>query len=831
MNEAIAPAEDNSLLENQVAELYRNANLANLAISAIAIFLAGILWPVADPIVLLSWCGYTLAITLARTIITPLFNKSKILSPNPKFWLTLYSTGVFLSGLGWGAVILFVVPVEASFHLVSAIFVVSGLVTASAGSMASLKHGFAIFSIPALLPGALNLILLNQTDTALIGLFICGYLLFISMVALRLHEVILHSLRKQFESAKFVGEVQEIHEALIARYDALEKELELSKQIVLTLQATLEQKNVEQASNTSAAERRLKGGRYNVLLEKLHGGSWDYNLKTSEVRFSSQWLTMMGYKEDEVYRSMDFWASLLHPDDRTEVLANLHAHINGKKPEYFSSHRLKSRSGEWIWVFSRAQPVAWGTFGEVLNMVCVEIDIEDPEIHLAAKMTSVNFKASDWLHSEAMFIQRLQYALQTTSIEHIQHAFCQICVYSIDIPADENLQSGGNALAEQLANILIKECRHQEPVLELGNNSFVVLLESHSIEKALNKAAALQEVINSHQFSIGRERFSVNTYIGITPLFDSHRTISEIFEDAETACNIASSDTRDNIFVYQRGNVEFDSGTLEKRIFAKIRYILANKRLHLTAASLKPLANHASNPGKLFWLAATMPELKNFAFAVMDLHDSAETNSLATAFDLCAINMFHEWVLAQPKSHTEHQNVYIYDCKLISILDEEFTENIKQLFVDDSPAKYFLCMAIPEAVFIDHNAKVRLLIDALKPAGVKFALTDFGSVPFTFEYLKNLPVDYLKLHDSLIANIDTDKTSLLTIKYFNEIGNAMNFKTIAFGLDNTLQEAALNRAGTHFVRSSAPDTQSLNTNISSTANKPSLATGIDANPK
>lgn len=829
MTEASAQAADESgLLETQVNELYRNSNLANLAITGIALFLAGILWPVADPEVLIAWYSYTLIITLVRTIITLRYRNANPAPANLKLWLNLYSGGVFLSGLGWGSVILFIVPVEARFHLVSAIFVISGLVTASAGTMASLKHGFAIFSIPALLPGALNLILLNETDTVLIGCFICAFLIFISMVALRMHEVILYSLRKQFESAKFVVEVQEIHEALVARYDDMESQLKLSKQKIANLQAALEQKNSEYASVAEAAERRSKSDRSNVLLDKLHGGAWDYNLKTGEIRFSSQWLNMLGYREDEVYSSMDFWKSLLHPDEKTEVLQNLNSHINGKIPKYFSSHRLRAKSGEWMWVFSRGQPVAWGTFGEILNMVCVEIDIEDPETYLAGKLTSVNFKASDWLHSETMFMQRLQYALLTTSIENIKHALCHISVYSPDLPTDETLLPG-KELSNQLANILIRECRHEEPVLDLGNNSFVVLLENQSIDKAMTKVASLQKVINSQQFGIGGQRFHVHAYIGITPIFDTHKTISEIFEDAETACNIAG-DTHENIFVFQSGNVEYDAGTFEKRIFAKIKEILATKRLHLTATSLKPVASPAGNPTKLFWLAATLPGLKNSVFAVNELHDSPENNSLATAFDLCAIEMFHTWALAQPKSYTEQQNIYVFECKLSSILDDAFMARVLQLYTSNIPVKYSLCMAIPEAVFIAHNEKVRLLIDALKPAGVKFALTDFGASSFSYDYMKNIPVDFLKLHDSLIAHIDTDKASFLTVKYFNEIGHALNFKIIAFCADSEPREAALNKIGIHYIRNAVSDSQSLNTPNALAASKPFLANEPAANP-
>jgi PAS domain S-box-containing protein len=367
---------ESSLLGTQVTELYRNSRLSGLANVAVATFLGAIMLPVASTGILLAWYLYTILTTIGRVLLARQYNRAH--ATNPERWLNLYTAGLFMSGLGWGAVLLFIVPVSEQFHLISAIFVISGLATAAAGSMASVKHGFAVFSIPALLPGALKLILINENSTVLIGCGVCAFLIFIAVVALRIHEVILYNLKKQFESAKFVVEVQEIHEALISRYDDLEAQLKRSNQKVLELQAALDLKNAEHTAATTDAERKAKGDKFSYLLDKLHGGAWNYNLKTSEIRFSTQWLNMLGYKEDEVYATMDFWKSLLHPDEATEVIEKFQSHLAGKIPQYFSSHRLRARTGEWRWVFSRAQPVAWGTFGEVLDMVCVEIDIEDP---------------------------------------------------------------------------------------------------------------------------------------------------------------------------------------------------------------------------------------------------------------------------------------------------------------------------------------------------------------------------------------------------------------------------------------------------------------------
>lgn len=814
MSESSSQVNDHSLLENQVRELYRSSNLANLTAFAIATLLGVILWPVANPAVLLLWYLYSCAIAVARAVITYRYRHTE--NPEPKYWLNLHATGLFMAGLGWGAVLLFVVPVDELFHLASAIFVIAGLATASAGSMASVKHGFAVFSIPALLPGALKLIVMNENLTVLIGCGICAFLIFIAMVALRIHEVILYNLRKQFESAKFVVEVQEIHEALIARYDELEHQLQRSTQKIQELQAQLDQKSAEHTAITTDAERKAKSDKFSYLLDKLHGGAWNFNLKTSEIRFSPQWLNMLGYREDEVYATMDFWRSLLHPDEAAEVVDKFQSHLSGKIPQYFSSHRLRTRAGEWKWVFSRAQPVAWGTFGEVLDVVCVEIDIEDPETYLARKLTSVNFKASDWLYSDAMFMQRLQYAMQTTSIENVEHALCHINVYSTDMPAEGSV-APGNELSKQLANILIRACRQEDPVLDLGNNSFAVLLENLSIDTALNKAAMLQKTINAHPFAAQGQNFTVSTSIGITPIFDTRRSAAEIFEDAETACKIAFSGAPDNIFVFQRDNAEFDADTLEKRILAKVNAILEDKGLQITPVALKPLASFAGSHARLTWLTAALPGLKNYAAAIQELHDPSGSTALSRAFDLCVIRMFHDWAQAQPKAQAP--SVHIVECKPGSILDPDFRGQLLELFAD-SPRAHSLCIGIQEPTYTAHKEQVLAFIDALKPLGIKFALTDFGIGAISFDYMKHLPVDYLELHDQLIASIDTDKTSLVTIKYLNEISHVLNLRTIAFSIESELHEAGLAQIGTDYIRQFTPDTQVRSAGTTGTTTKP-----------
>lgn len=128
-------------------------------------------------------------------------------------------------------------------------------------------------------------------------------------------------------------------------------------------------------SHRSAQALARAEARWQVAVDSSGDGIWDWDLASGSVFYSARWKSMLGYAEDEVGDTALEWESRVHPDDLQAALMSMSRHMRGQSAEYSCEHRLRTRSGEWLWVRGRGRVIERDSTGRILRMVGISTDI------------------------------------------------------------------------------------------------------------------------------------------------------------------------------------------------------------------------------------------------------------------------------------------------------------------------------------------------------------------------------------------------------------------------------------------------------------------------
>ena len=124
---------------------------------------------------------------------------------------------------------------------------------------------------------------------------------------------------------------------------------------------------IENITERRRAEQALQDERRRLeqIIEATQAGTWEWNLKTGDLRVNAQWSSVIGFSSEELDAfNLEKWRARMHPDDMVKNRALLDAYLNGDSDSYDSEMRLRHRDGHWIWVLSRGRIVSRSEDGE-----------------------------------------------------------------------------------------------------------------------------------------------------------------------------------------------------------------------------------------------------------------------------------------------------------------------------------------------------------------------------------------------------------------------------------------------------------------------------------
>jgi len=117
--------------------------------------------------------------------------------------------------------------------------------------------------------------------------------------------------------------------------------------------------------------------KFRLAMEATNDALWDWDMATNEVYRNPRHATMLGYEPSELTASQEEWENRIHPDDKKAIFQILDEHLAGKRDSFEIEYRLRTKSGDYVWVLGRGKVVTYNDDGSPARMVGTNIDITE----------------------------------------------------------------------------------------------------------------------------------------------------------------------------------------------------------------------------------------------------------------------------------------------------------------------------------------------------------------------------------------------------------------------------------------------------------------------
>jgi diguanylate cyclase (GGDEF)-like protein/PAS domain S-box-containing protein len=441
---------------------------------------------------------------------------------------------------------------------------------------------------------------------------------------------------------------------------------------------------------------------------------------------------------------------------------------------------LIRRDGNELYIESTASPIRDGT-GKVTGGVLVFHDVSESRELNRRLSYHASHDILTGLVNRTEFERRLERALKSARARETSYALCYLDLDQFKIVNDSCGHSAGDALLGQLGNLLKSKIRWRDTLARLGGDEFGILLESCSLEEAMETAEALRVAVGEYKFMWDDRSFRLGASIGVVPITAENEDVASLLSAADSACQAAKESGRDRIHSYQENDIDLMRRRREMQWAARINNALEEDRFELFRQTILPL--QGSEEGAHYEILLRMRDESGNIVAPGLFIEAAERYSRTPAIDRWVISNTFRWLVSEADER-ERLSLCSINLSGQSLGDEKFLPFVIEQFQISGLDATKICFEITETSAIASYSQANRFINALKELGCKFALDDFGTGLSSFGYLKHFPVDFLKIDGSFVKEILHDPIDREMVRSINEIGHLTGKQTIAEFAEN-----------------------------------------------
>ncbi len=473
--------------------------------------------------------------------------------------------------------------------------------------------------------------------------------------------------------------------------------------------------------------------------------------------------------------------------DDFKMLMDIHGQVQNFESQVYR------KDGAIIWISENARAVA-NENGEVLYYEGTVEDITERRNYEAQIHHQATHDSLTGLPNRYLLEDRLQQAINYAERYHTRLAVAFLDLDQFKHINDSMGHDAGDQLLLVVAERLTALLRDCDTVVRLGGDEFVILMSSvlrtedvtHTMQRVL--AAIANPVL------LNGQEFNVSCSIGVSIYPEDGQQASALLKNADAAMYKAKDSGRNNFQYFTRKL----NAIVQERIDIERKLRNATKRgeLLLHYQPKVDLADNAIRGAEA--LIRWTPNGESMISPARFIPVAEETG---------LIEEIGDWVLRTAcLQHHVFKQIFGRPILIsVNISPRQFqkkglAQRIADILAQTGADPQYIELEITESALAEDMNSFITTLHELKAIGVKLAIDDFGTGYSSMTYLKDFPVDRLKIDQGFVYNLEQTPANEAILKAIVTLGHNLGLRVIAEGVETKFQRDFLHSIGCHEIQ-------------------------------
>lgn len=548
--------------------------------------------------------------------------------------------------------------------------------------------------------------------------------------------------------------------------------------------SALEEELREKYDELSVSEVNLRKSKefYQLITEASYDAIWDWDIIENKSYFSDRWYEFLGYDE-ETERNPLLWRELIHLDDVQKVNNTILNHWKNKTTIFKVEYRIRTVNGEYIWIQSVGKTL-FDRDGKPYRLVGSHKDITEIKRY-QEKLENIAY--TDYLtklpNREYMYNKIKNDFINKNSFDELRALF-HIDVDNFKYLNDTMGHAFGDsfivAIAERLKTLVNKD----KCLVRVGGDSFIFFIKSINNYDEIEEFAKIIINLINQPFDIKESNIQITISMGIAISPKNGVSMEELLKKADLAMYSAKGNGKNRYTFFDE---VMDKELIERvKIERHLRNALQNNEFELYYQPQVDinLDRIVGFEALIRWNSPQLGFVSPLRFIQI-----AEENHMIVEIGT--------WVLETACNFIkEVHNQGNKDCcisvnvSVLQLIQQDFVQSVLNVLEEAQLNPQYLVLEITESICIEYYESICEKLNRLRAEGIKVALDDFGKGYSSLSYLKQLPIDTLKIDKSFIDDIE-DKEGKSLVENIIMIGHKMGYSIVAEGVETNKQNEYL----------------------------------------